>query len=198
MEKDIVIKKPCRLLIIGGSAGSLEVLIQLLPQIRADISFALLIVMHRGTESDLILQSILSSKTSLTVKEAEEKEIIHPRTIYLAPADYHLLIEKDHTFSLDFSEKVNFTRPSIDVTFSIAAEAYGEELACLLLSGGNVDGTEGLILTQKAGGTTAVQDPATANVAFMPQYALSKMQPDYVLPVYEMAAFINNLSNFDS
>jgi two-component system chemotaxis response regulator CheB len=150
--------------------------------------------MHRGTEPDPLLQFILSSKTSLSVKEAEEKEKIQPGIIYIAPGDYHLLIEKDHTFSLDFSEKVNFSRPSIDVTFSIAAEAYGATLACLLLSGANADGTEGLVIAKAAGGIAAVQDPATASVPFMPQHAISKMQPDYILPAGEIASFINNLS----
>ena len=194
MEKDIVIKKHCRLLIIGGSAGSLEVMLHTLPDIRTTINFSILVVMHRGTEPDPLLQFILSSKTPLIVKEAEEKEKIQPGIIYTAPADYHLLIEKDHTFSLDFSEKVNFSRPSIDVTFSVAAEAYGKELACLLLSGANTDGTEGLVFVKAAGGITAIQDPATANVPFMPQHSLSKMQPDYILSPGEIAGFINNLS----
>jgi len=184
----------CRLLIIGGSAGSLEVMLHTLPHIRTDIPFALLLVMHRSSEPDPLLQFILSSKTALIVKEAEEKEKIQPGVIYIAPADYHLLIEKDHTFSLDFSEKVNFSRPSIDVTFGVAAEAYGTELVGLLLSGGNSDGTEGLMLIKEAGGITAVQDPATATVPFMPQHAILKMQPDYILPSNEIASFINNLS----
>src|SRR5690349_6456041 len=104
MEKDIIIKKHCRLLIIGGSAGSLEVMLHALPHIHTTINFAILVIMHRGAEPDPLLQFILSSKTSLNVKEAEEKEKIQPGTIYTAPADYHLLIEKDYTFSLDFSE----------------------------------------------------------------------------------------------
>ena len=194
MEKDTLIKQRCRLLVIGGSAGSLEVLLHALPHIRADISFSILIVMHRGTEPDPLLQFILSSKTTIPVKEAEEKEPLLPGVIYTAPADYHLLIEKDHTFSLDYSEKINYSRPSIDVTFSVAAEAYGISLACLLLSGANTDGTEGLLAAKAMGGTIAIQDPATASVPFMPQHALSKMQPDHILPADEVAAFINNLS----
>ena len=194
MEKNILTKKSCRLLIIGGSAGSLEVLLHMLPDVQPAISFAILVVMHRGTESDTLLPFLLSSKTSLPVKEAEEKEKIQPGTIYIAPADYHLLIEKDHTFSLDFSEKVNFSRPSIDVTFSVAAEAYGGELACLLLSGGNTDGTEGLIFVKESGGAVAVQDPASASMPFMPQSAISRLKPDHVLRPEEIASFINNLS----
>lgn len=193
MEKDIVTVSPCRLLIIGGSAGSLEVLLQVIPHIRTDISFAILIVMHRGNDPEPLLQSILAYKTILSVKEVEEKEEVLPGVIYIAPADYHLLIEKDHTFSLDLSEKVNFSRPSIDVTFGIAAEAYGPSLACLLLSGGNTDGTQGLIYVKEAGGVTAVQDPAMANVPFMPQHAITTMQPDHILPVDKIAAFINEL-----
>lgn len=190
MEKDSV---ACHLLIIGGSAGSLDVLLRALPFIRPDLSFAILIVMHRGSEPDPLLQSILAARTSLHVKEAEEKEEIMPGIIYIAPADYHLLIEKDHSFSLDFSEKVNYSRPSIDVTFSVAAEAYGAALTCLLLSGGNADGTQGLAYVKGAGGVTAVQDPVTANVPFMPRHAIATMKPDHILTPDEIAGFINGL-----
>lgn len=136
--------KNCDTLIIGGSAGSLDVLLKVLPFIRTDITFAIIIVLHRKPTADGLLAGLLSSKTALLVKEVEEKENIVPGIVYIAPSDYHLLIEKDHTFSLDNSEKVNYSRPSIDVTFKSAAEVYKNNLVCFLLSGSNADGVDGL------------------------------------------------------
>lgn len=94
--------------------------------------FPIIIVLHRKNSSDSVLTDVFASKTALVVKEAEEKDSLTAGCIYIAPADYHLLIEKDHTLSLDFSEKVNFSRPGIDVTFETAAEAFQSELACPL------------------------------------------------------------------
>ena len=139
MAEDGVVSK-YQLLIIGGSAGSLKVLVGVLPLLKSMLNIALVIVLHRKNANEELLAEVLSAKTTLRVKEAEEKEEIVPGVIYLAPADYHLFIEKDHTFSLDASEKVNFSRPSIDVTIESAAYIYGEKLVCLLLSGANTDG----------------------------------------------------------
>lgn len=183
--------KPVELLVIGGSAGSLEVLLRVLPLLHKDLPLSLVIVLHRKSTSDTSLIDLLSAKTALNVKEAEEKEPILPGNIYIAPADYHLLIEADRTLSLDYSEKINFSRPCIDVTFQSAAEVYGKKLACLLLSGANADGVEGLKAVKKLGGITAVQNPDTAEVSFMPQQAVEQTQPDYVLDINNIADFIN-------
>src|SRR5690606_6866641 len=122
----------------GGSAGSLEVILKFLPEIRNPIDSALIFILHRkSTQADDVLTHLFSSKSDLPVKEAEDKEIILPNRVYLAPAGYHLLIEKERTFSLDISEKVNYSRPSIDITFFTAAEAFGKNLIGVLLSGGN-------------------------------------------------------------
>src|SRR5690606_15964808 len=117
------------------------------------------------------LAELFSNKTSIPVKEIDEKEQIKRGMIYIAPPDYHTLIEKDKTFSLDFSEKVNYSRPGIDVTFQTAAEAYGQGAAAILLSGANADGTSGLDTIKAFGGITIVQSPQTAEVDFMPSYA---------------------------
>lgn len=185
--------KDCAALIIGGSAGSLDVLLKVLPHIHATINFPIIIVVHRKQGMDSLLSDLLSSKTIISVKEVEEKENILPRTIYIAPSDYHLLIEKDHTFSLDYSEKVNYSRPSIDVTFQSAAEAYTDKLVCLLLSGSNADGVNGLITVSSYGGETAVQDPATAQVDYMPAQAVARAKVNHVLTIDEMADYINAL-----
>jgi two-component system chemotaxis response regulator CheB len=185
--------KGCKALVIGGSAGSLEVLLKLLPDLRADLSFPIIIVVHRKKGSDFLLADLLSSRTPLAVKEVEEKELIMPKTIYIAPSDYHLLIEKEQTFSLDYSEKVNFSRPSIDVTFQSAAEVYGEKLACLLLSGSNADGVYGLKAVKNYHGLALAQDPDSASVRYMPEQAILKVKIDSILAPENMANYINSL-----
>ena len=181
------------LLVIGGSAGSLEVLLQILPGIGKHLNIAIIIVLHRRSTNDSALQALLATKTNWKIKEAEEKEMIAPERIYIAPPDYHLLIENDHTFSLDDSEKVNYSRPSIDVTFECAAAVYGGKVTGLLLSGANADGVEGLKQIKKNGGSVAVQDPDDAEIPFMPQQALLHIQVDHVLKNNVIANFINNL-----
>jgi len=181
--------KRYQLLVIGGSAGSLDGILQLLPAVKKLTSLAIVLVLHRRN-GESILAHLLSERTSWPVKEVEEKEPIVAGTIYIAPADYHLLIEKDKTFSLDYSEKVHYSRPAIDVTFESAAEAYGESLVAVLLSGANADGTDGLRQVKAAGGYTIVQDPAEAVVAYMPQHAIENNTIDKVASVILMAEII--------
>lgn len=181
------------LITIGGSAGSLTVLLQLLPLLSTNLITPMLFVLHRKETDDYTLAALLSSKTDKTVKEAEEKEQIKPHTIYLAPVDYHLLIEKEQTFSLDFSEKINYSRPSIDVSFESAAAVFKERLLGIILSGANADGAAGLSAIKAHGGYTIVQDPDTAEVAVMPQKALEVRKADAIMTVEEMAGLINSL-----
>lgn len=180
------------LLVIGGSAGGLEAILQILPALKREPSLAVVLVLHRrGGES--MLTELLQDKTDWNVKEAEEKEPIEPGMLYIAPADYHLLIERDRTFSLDYSEKIHYSRPAIDVTFETAAEAYGPQVMGLLLSGANQDGAGGLQTIKSAGGFVMVQDPAEAVVAYMPKFAMEHVAVDRVLPVKEIAAFVRSL-----
>ena len=163
----------------GLRANFLHPLLELITTLGDDFPLPLLVVLHRNSLFESSLELLFSTRTNLLVREVEEKEPILPGTIYICPADYHVLIEKDHSFSLDYSERVNYSRPSIDVTFRSAAEAYswsaagayGAQLACVLLSGGNADGAEGLQFVQERGGVTVVQDPATAEVCL---YARNK------------------------
>ncbi len=186
--------KQCDALIIGGSAGSLDVLFQVLPLINTDITFPIIIVLHRKAGNDDVLTRLLSFKTKMKVTEIEEKEKIREATIYIAPSDYHLLIEKDRTFSLDHSEKVNYSRPSIDVTFQSAAEVYKDKLVCLLLSGSNIDGIEGLKKVKYFGGEVIIQNPESATMPFMPSQAELNVDVDEILPIGMMANYINGLS----
>jgi len=183
-----------KIIVIGGSAGSLQVILGILSAIRRDFPLSILIVLHRNGVFESSLEDIFASRTEAPIKEVEEKESILPGTIYIAPADYHVLIEEDHTFSLDYSERVNFSRPSIDVTFRSAADVYGADLVCCLLSGGNADGVDGLEYVKANGGIVVVQDPATADVPYMPQHAITRMAVDFVVPADEMPAFLKGLA----
>lgn len=182
-----------RLGMIGGSAGSLEVILRLLPRLRLDLSFSLVVIVHRKPMHDSMLADLMDSRSLLPVKEAEEKEHIQAGHIYLAPADYHLLIERDHSFALDYSEKVNYSRPSIDVSFESAAEVYGAALFSILLSGANADGVAGMQKVKDHGGLTIVQEPGSAEVDYMPRQAISHVKVDYVLKGEHLAHFINTL-----
>lgn len=189
-----VVKTPIELLVIGGSAGSLEVILKTFPLLDTQLPFAIIIVLHRKQNTDTTLIELLSAKTKLPVIEANEKEPLKAGHIYVAPADYHLLIENDRTLSLDYSEKVNFSRPSIDMTFQTAAETYKSALACLLMSGASADGVEGLELVKALNGITAVQDPQTAEVSYMPQKALDKVKVDFIVETDNISGFINALA----
>lgn len=192
MAKNIIIP-PIQLIVIGGSAGSLDVILKQLPVLQRGLPVAIVLVLHRKPASEDILADLLATRTEWKVKEAEEKERILPGTIYIAPADYHLLLENDHSFSLDVSEKVNYSRPSIDITLESAAEVYGPSLLAILLSGANADGVEGMRTVKATGGACVVQDPASAEVGFMPQQAIDQVLIDKVVPADELAAFINGL-----
>lgn len=186
--------KKCRAFIIGGSAGSLDVLLKILPDVNVNISFPIVIIVHRKHGADSLLPLLLATRTKLTVKEVDEKEKINAGTVYVAPSDYHLLIEQDETFSLDYSEKINYSRPAIDATFQTAAEVYQGELVCLLLSGSNSDGVNGLKSVKAWGGRATIQDPGSAQVAYMPEQAKLNVKIDHILAIEDMAEFINLLS----
>lgn len=181
------------LLVIGGSAGSLDVLLKVLPKISPDLPFPIVLILHRQSSPYSQLTALLSGHCPLRVTEAEEKEQLKMGVVYLAPADYHLLIEKDGTFSLDYSEKVNFSRPSIDVTFQSAAEVYNQRLVGLLLSGSSGDGVAGLQAIKKNGGTVMIQEPTTADFSYMPEQAARLVDLDLKLKIEEMPEIINNL-----
>jgi two-component system, chemotaxis family, protein-glutamate methylesterase/glutaminase len=187
------LKEGYAMLILGGSAGSLAVIFGLLPLLKPPVPFAIVLVLHRKNASDSSLPELLSLKTSIPVKEVEDKDPITPGTIYLAPSDYHLLIEKNGFFALDDSEKVQYSRPSIDVTLESAADAYGSKLIAILLSGANEDGTLGLAAVKQAGGTIIAQDPDSAQIAVMPRHAIQYNAMDHILSTQAIGTFILEL-----
>ena len=127
MEKNKIISN-CRLVIIGGSAGSLNALMQILPALKHLHNFAIVIVVHRKSTDDQTLEELISLKSSISVKAIEDKTILKPGFVYIAPSNYHLLFEKDDTLALDISEKINYSRPSIDVSFESAADIYVDSI----------------------------------------------------------------------
>ncbi len=190
---ETVNQKECEALVIGGSAGSLDVLLEVFPKLSPKINFPIIIVTHRKASHESLLTYLLQSKTTLKVNDAEEKQSLNKGNVYIAPADYHLLVEKNRTLSLDYSEKVNYSRPSIDVTFQSAAEIFKQNLVCILLSGSNADGVEGLKIVNNYGGRVVIQDPKSAVMPYMPQQAISFVKPHLVLHSVEIADFINKL-----
>lgn len=195
MEKDERARR-YRIVVIGGSAGALGPLLEILKSLPASFPLPIIIVLHRLNGNEDTLEHVLAHRSKLKVKEIEDKDKIAVGTIYVAPADYHLLIENNHTFALDVSEKVLFSRPSIDVTFDSIAHVYGKHTTCILLSGANSDGTEGVKAIRKAGGLAIIQTPEDAEISYMPQVAIESAGADYVLPASKIADALLTVVNW--
>lgn len=182
-----------KLIVIGGSSGSLQVILHILGRLPKDYPIPILLIIHRANSSDSMLLDLLVAKSNIPVREVEEKDKIVAPCVYLAPADYHVLIEKDETFTLDYSEKLNFSRPSIDVSFISAAMVYHEKLTGILLSGANEDGAEGLKEIKEQGGHTIIQHPDEAMVSYMPLQASYRTEIDEVLFMEGISAYLISL-----
>ena len=180
--------------VIGVSSGGVEALSMILPRLTADFACAVIVVQHVHPHSKNFLVTHLQARCRIPVKEAEEKEAIQSGRIYLAPPNYHLLVEQSKTFSLSSGQRENYARPAIDVLFETAAEVYQHKLIGVILTGANRDGSKGLQTIQQCGGVTVVQHPATAKVAAMPCAAIELTAVDYVLPLSEIGDLLNRLS----
>lgn len=177
-------------LVIGASAGGIGALSAILPTLKANFPIPVCIAQHIADSSENYLVEHFAARCNVAVKEAEDKEDIHAGTIYFAPPNYHLLLEVNKTLALSSEEKVNYSRPSIDVLFETAAEAYQEKLIGLLLTGASCDGAAGLEKIHRYGGLTIVQTPESAEVDIMPRAALEKTPIDHVLPLTQIASFL--------
>jgi len=180
-------------IVIGASAGGVDALLALLPALPAGYPRAVVVVLHVAEDRDSRLAEIFDARTVLPVREAADKEPIRPGTIYFAGAGYHLSIERDRSFSLSCEPPVHFSRPSIDILMESAADAYGEALLGILLTGASEDGAAGLCRIQASGGMTVVQDPVEAQVPTMPQAALAAFTPDRILTLPGMRALLLTL-----
>jgi len=188
----------CRLphecIVMGVSAGGFKALSVLLPKLPKHSRIAVLIVQHTKADAGDFLARHLDNICGIRVKQAEDKEAIDAGTVYIAPPGYHLLVERDKTLSLSVDELVHFARPSIDVLFESAAPVYRDRLIGIILTGAGTDGCSGMKAVKKHGGLTIVQDPKTAEVAFLPRSVLQKVTVDYILPLDAIGGFLARMA----
>ncbi|HEY0711148.1 MAG TPA: chemotaxis protein CheB [Polyangia bacterium] len=174
------------MVVVGASLGGLTAVRKILSALPADFRPAVAIVQHRRADADSHLPEILAASTPLPLIEVEDKEDIRPGRIYLAPANYHLLVE-DNSFFLSIDAPVSFARPSIDVLFEAAADRFGPAVVAVVLTGSSDDGAAGARAIKRAGGTVLVQDPREAESPVLPKATLAATPVDGVLPLPKLA-----------
>ena len=185
--------RPVEAVVIGASAGGLAALSALVTGLPSSYRLPLLMVQHIPPTGPTQLVEIFQRKTDLKVAEAGDKDPISGGTLYFACPGYHLLVESDLTLSVSQDDAMHFSRPSIDVLFESAADAWGERVIGILLTGANEDGAAGLDAIRQAGGLTVVQDPDEAEVAAMPRAALQRFAPDFILPLRDIHRLLREL-----
>ncbi|MBI5142655.1 MAG: chemotaxis protein CheB [Nitrospirae bacterium] len=181
--------------VAGVSMGGVEALRILLGGLPVNFRLPLLIVHHISADSGSDLAKLLGARCAIHVKEADEGEAITPGTAYLAPPNYHLLVEKDGTLALSVDMPVNFARPSVDVLFESAADAFGAGLIGVILTGAGFDGSNGLRKIKDNGGLAVVQDPSDAEADSMPRSALAAVEADHVLPLKDICGLLCSLES---
>lgn len=179
-----------QLVVVGTSLGGLRALGVLLSGLPQSFPVPVVVVQHRHKDSDDTLIRFLQHYSTLLVKEAEDKEMIVPGQVYLAPADYHLLVEVGGHLALSTEAAVSYARPSIDVLFESAADAYAQKVIGVILTGANHDGAQGLAKIKACGGLAIVQEPGTAESYIMPAAAVAAVAVDYVLPLEKISRFL--------
>jgi len=184
-----------RAVVIGASAGGVQALFQVLGSLPPAFATPVLCVLHLPDDRHSHLAEVLQRRLHRPVREACDKEAIAPGQIYVATPGYHLSVEHDLRLSLSQEEPVHFSRPAIDFLFSSAADAYGDGLLGILLTGANEDGAKGLAYIKNSGGRTVVQDPRDAQVALMPEAALALHQPDHILSLSGIAQLLATLES---
>jgi two-component system chemotaxis response regulator CheB len=186
-----------RIAVIGTSWGGLAALRELLAALPDDLRIPIVVVQHRHKHSDHVLTSLLQDRSKHNVCEVEDKAPIEPGKVFVAPADYHLLIEPD-SFSLSIEEPIRYSRPSIDLTFLSAADSFGSSVIGAILTGANADGAEGVRRIAERGGLVLVQEPATAESPTMPAAALKAVPGARVMSVGAIGALIGELSHAET
>ena len=180
--------------VVGASAGAVEALSAILPALPGDYPLPLLVVVHLPPDRKSVMVDLFRSRCRLDVREAEDKEPIKAGVVYFAPPDYHLLVEPDRRLSLSSDEPVHYSRPSVDVLFETAVDAYGSGLVGVVLSGANEDGARGLRAIHEAGGTAVVQRPDLAFAAAMPAAALGACPDARAMTLAGIATFLKEAS----
>ena len=177
------------IVVVGCSLGGMQALEIILDGMPRDFPLPIAVVQHRHQASNETLPSHLRRFSRLPVVDVEDKQWIRPGTVYLAPANYHLLVERGE-FSLSVDEKVRYSRPSIDVLFQSAADAYGDRVIAVVLTGANDDGAQGAKRVKSRGGVVIVQDPETAEAPEMPRAAIAAASVDRILPLDGIASYL--------
>jgi len=186
-------KSKIKAFVIGVSAGGLETLSKLFSHLSKEVLTPIIVVQHITPDQEFeFLMEHYSKISKHCVKEVEEKESIKDGYIYFAPPNYHILIENDYTFSLSTEDKVNYSRPSIDILFSSAAYVYMSNLAAIVLTGANGDGSNGSLDVKNSGGYVIAQQPKEALYPIMPKATIKRVKVDSILTVEEIAEFINS------
>ena len=183
-------------IVIGTALGGTNALGVVLSNLPGEFKSPIIVVQHLHPFSNDYLTWWFNKITKMEVKQADEKEKIEAGVVYFAPAGRHLVVEKDRTFSLADTEKINYARPSIDVLFKTAAEVYRENLVGIILTGAKNDGSEGIKTIKEKGGFTIVQDPKTAKASEMPKSAIEAAQIDCILPLEDIGLFLQKFSNY--
>jgi two-component system chemotaxis response regulator CheB len=179
--------------VVGTSTGGLKALQTLLSGLPPEFSLPVVIAQHRGKDVESGLCEYLDESSSLPVIEPDDKEPLLGGHAYLAPRDYHLLIE-NRSFALSTAQSVRFARPSIDVLFESAADAFQTRAIGVILTGANSDGARGLATIKSRGGVTIVEDPASAAARELPDAAIAQSTPDWILPLDQIAPCLVTLS----
>jgi two-component system chemotaxis response regulator CheB len=181
-----------KVLLMGGSAGSFKLILRIVNSFPHDLNKTVIIVMHRKKNFFSEIEKLFAQNSRMQLREISDKEEIENNAIYIAPANYHTLIEKTGHFGLDVSEAVWYSRPSIDVTFESAAEVYKQNCTAILFSGANQDGAEGLLKLRENGALTIAQHPDDAEMSEMPQAAINIKAAEYILHTTEILELIQN------
>ncbi len=184
---------PYSVVALGTSWGGLSAMTRLLGALPAGFSIPIVAVQHRSKDSDMLLVRLLQDTTELNVCEIEDKDVLCAGTVHIAPADYHVLIEPGY-LSLTIEEPVRFSRPSIDVMFTSAADTYGSSAVGVVLTGANEDGASGLARIIRAGGRGLIQDPKTAEIPIMPAAAIRAVPTAEIVPLDKIAPRLIQLS----
>lgn len=179
--------------VIGTSAGAVQALSAILPPLPADYPLPVMVVVHVPPDRRNALTELFQTRCAMTVREAEDKEPIAPGVIYFAPPDYHLLVETPELLALSTDEPVLHSRPSIDVLFESAADAFGPGLVGIILTGANQDGAEGLRAVAEAGGVAVVEDPASAAASAMPEAALAAWPGARTMSLEDIGVYLRSL-----
>ena len=180
------------ILLLGGSAGFFKILFEIVKLLPKDLDKTVIAVIHRKKNFKSEIEKLFKENSQLALSEIGDKDKIVKNTIYLAPANYHVLIENNGSFSLDVSDAVWYSKPSIDVTFESAADIYRQNCTAILFSGANPDGAEGLLKLRNNGSLTIVQHPDDAEIPEMPAAALNINAADYVLRTKEIFELMEN------